>query len=681
MPTQKDVLFLKVALKNRILDMDRAREGITIQGEMEKLGIQKSVAEVLMEQGYLNAELVQKIFQAVKLSEEILQKRLAEKKFYREIQEKKEVILENLFQEMEGSTLAVSLQKEKKTSQPISNPFEKETESFYLSPEGEIEAVMLLQKLKEIEPSKESQQMEKIFGKYRILSKLGQGGQSEVYKALDTTRERLVALKIIKPDIAKDREFIERFHREARHLKRFNHPNIVKIYDAGIIHERHYLAMEYIEGETLSERARRAPLSIPEACEIVKQICQGLLVAHSKLVVHRDIKMSNILLAEKKASQEMDMEGDFKYVVKIADFGLAKSKKDTKVTQQNQFMGTAKYLPPEQIKYGEFTEKSDIFALGIIFYELLAHEEPFKATSSIGYLHANVEDEPVPPRRLNPQISESLEKAVMKALEKDPAKRYNAPALLRDLERLEKDFWGMKKIVEHQDRESAFYVGHLEEKRLQRKKLVFRIGAMMLILLLAGTFYYWRKMSLINRARLLVEKSPQESLRILQKMGNFWIDPKEKKKIIRQARYYLLWKKAKSLEQDDLWYSAIEVYQKILKEFPEKKKEVLYKLRFAQYKELVNRAKEREIQKPVEGALLYRQAIRLQPELSEAKQNLEAMLLRLKSQIQKEKDLKHFDKVKKLYFMQSKIDPKFHLKKALFELELEKILYEIEELK
>lgn len=681
MPTRQDILFTKIAMKNQLLSLDQIKKCLTIQGELEQVGVHKPIGEVFQENGYLVEEDILRLNKALKLTEQLLQEKLAKKNFFQELKSRKEEIVENIFDEKAWEKEEIKPEP-KKTPPPrekTGNPFEMETEVFQISPEGELEAVMLLQQLRKV-AAQTRDDLEERFGKFKILSKLGQGGQSEVFRALDTITQMEVALKIIKPDIAKDKEFIERFHRETKHLKKFDHPNIIKIFDAGMIQDRHYLAMEYVKGETLSDRAVRGRISIPEVGEIIKQIVQGLLAAHEKLIVHRDIKMSNILLSTDSSKYGFEMEGEANFRVKIADFGLARSKKDTKITQANQFMGTAKYLAPEQIQHGELSEKCDIFSLGIIVYELLTGEEPFKATSSIGYLHANVEDTPVMPRSLNSDISESLEGFTMKILEKNPRNRYDTPALMRDLERLEKTFWGNQKILEYFDEESVFYVGYLEERKKRIKRII--LGSLIALVLISSSIALRLHLnkSQFELGRRLLKENPKTALKVLEESRGWGVDDAEVDKLIYKGNYKIHILKAKEAEGEERWLQAIQIYQDALKKYPQHAQYLKSRLRFGQYKILMTRGEEMETTDLLKAAKIYQEAIKVAPDQKEARANLEALVLKLDGDIQKYKDLKKYERARNLLKIKAKIIsfPSFDLEMS--KLELEKILMEAKEM-
>ncbi|WP_262391910.1 protein kinase domain-containing protein [Sporolactobacillus inulinus] len=201
----------------------------------------------------------------------------------------------------------------------------------------------------------------RVGGRYQIISRLGEGGMAVVYKAKDLILDRLVAVKTLRPELAGDEEFVRRFHREAESVASLSHPNIVAIYDIGE-EDCYYLVMEYIEGMTLKEFIKNySPISIDDSIYIMKQILLAIGHAHEHGIVHRDIKPQNILINESES-------------VKVTDFGIALAVSGATITYTHSIMGSAHYLSPEQAKGGTATIKSDIYALGIVMFELFDRE-------------------------------------------------------------------------------------------------------------------------------------------------------------------------------------------------------------------------------------------------------------------------------------------------------------------
>jgi len=253
-------------------------------------------------------------------------------------------------------------------------------------------------------------------GRYEIQHRLGKGGMGSLYLARDPGLDRLVAIKLLKDDYLDDQEFRERFAREARALARLRHPNIVVVYDFGDHDGRPFMAMEYIDGETLRQRlARTPPLKIALGLALVEDLCAGLANAHDAGIVHRDIKPDNIMV---------DRQG----VVKLLDFGIARSahaESTHQMTQPGMIMGTYNYMSPEQL-LGEMVDKrSDIFAVGAVLYQVIAREQAFPGAFGAVY-HRVLTAGPVPLEERVPGVDPTLVRIVMRALERDPQDRYQS---------------------------------------------------------------------------------------------------------------------------------------------------------------------------------------------------------------------------------------------------------------
>jgi serine/threonine-protein kinase len=251
-------------------------------------------------------------------------------------------------------------------------------------------------------------------GRYRIESRLGSGGMSTVHLAFDERLERYVALKLLAEHLASDPAFVSRFQREALAAARLIHPNIVQVYDSGLddYRDQHYIVMEYIDGQSCAEILRdRGWLPVEEALPIILGACAGLDYAHRKGVVHRDVKPGNLLLGVDRT-------------VKLADFGIAKATEQSSITQVGSVLGTAAYLAPEQGRGEEAGPPADIYALGVVTYQLLAGRLPFEG-ASLTELAIKQQHEP-PPRldELVAAVSPELADAVDIALRIDPRQRY-----------------------------------------------------------------------------------------------------------------------------------------------------------------------------------------------------------------------------------------------------------------
>ena len=254
-----------------------------------------------------------------------------------------------------------------------------------------------------------------IAGRYRVLRKLGAGGMADVYLAEDTTLGRRVAVKVLLQRYAGDAQFVERFRREAQAAARINHPNIVNIYDWGPVDGTYYIVMEYVEGETLKDHIRREGRYGPgEAVRIALELLGAVEVAHADHIVHRDIKSQNILI---------DTSG----AVKVTDFGIAKAD-DSQMTEAGSILGTAQYLAPEQAKGEPVDERTDLYSVGVVVFEMLTGSLPFRGDSAVTVALKHVNEQPPEPVELVPGLPYSLNQIVLKALAKDPDLRYRTAA-------------------------------------------------------------------------------------------------------------------------------------------------------------------------------------------------------------------------------------------------------------
>ena len=261
---------------------------------------------------------------------------------------------------------------------------------------------------------------QKINNRYEIIKSIGEGGMANVYLAYDTILDRNVAIKVLRGDLANDEKFVRRFQREALSASSLSHPNIVAMYDVGEDDGLYYIVMEYVEGKTLKQLLKkRGSLTLSECIDIMLQLTDGMAHAHDSYIVHRDLKPQNIMIED---------DGQ----IKITDFGIAMALNSTQLTQTNSVMGSVHYLPPEQAAGKGATIKSDIYSMGIIFYELLTGELPFKGDSAVEIALKQMK-EPLPDvHKLNNDIPQSIENIILKATAKNPKNRYDDAKSMHD---------------------------------------------------------------------------------------------------------------------------------------------------------------------------------------------------------------------------------------------------------
>ncbi|MFI5069730.1 MAG: protein kinase, partial [Terriglobales bacterium] len=250
--------------------------------------------------------------------------------------------------------------------------------------------------------------------RYRIVALLGRGGMGEVYRAEDLKLGNVVALKFLPASLQSDTAALAGFHAEVRNARQVSHPNVCRVYDIGEVDGKHFLTMEYIDGEDLASLLRRiGRLPADKALETAHQICAGLAAAHDCGLLHRDLKPANIML-------------DGRGRVRITDFGLALSSNDA--TGRSETAGTPAYMAPEQIGKGEASVRSDIYSLGLVFYELFTGRLPYQANTPIEWRRAHLESAPRTPSSVVKDLDPVVETAIMRCLQKDPALRPSSAA-------------------------------------------------------------------------------------------------------------------------------------------------------------------------------------------------------------------------------------------------------------
>ncbi len=277
---------------------------------------------------------------------------------------------------------------------------------------------------------------------YRVLAKLGEGGMGVVYKAEDTRLERFVALKFLPDDYAHDPVLRDRFLREARAASALNHPNLCTIYDVGEEDGKIFIAMEFLDGETLKDVVLRGPLPTRRLLEIAENVAEGLEAAHSEGVIHRDIKLANIFVTKSGRTKILDFglakrTGPKRLAFAAAAAGMANGTEESQLSSGLAALGTAAYMSPEQALGKPLDERTDLFSFGIVLYEMATGCAPFKGDTTGLLFLSIVQATPELPLELNPELPEELQTIIGKCLEKDRDQRYQHASDIRaDLQRL-----------------------------------------------------------------------------------------------------------------------------------------------------------------------------------------------------------------------------------------------------
>ncbi|MFC2157653.1 protein kinase [Acidobacteriota bacterium] len=331
-------------------------------------------------------------------------------------------------------------------------------------------------------------------GKYKIIEEIGRGGMGIVYKAEDTKLKRKVALKFLPAELMQDKHAKARFLQEAQAAAALNHPNICTVYEVDVADDQTFIAMEFIEGQTLKDKIDSGPLDIDDAVKITTQVAEGLAEAHAKGIVHRDIKPANIILTDKGTA-------------KIMDFGIAKLATGVDLTQPSTLIGTVAYMSPEQARGDEVDLRTDIWSLGAIFYEMLTGERPFQKSQEQALIYAILHDSPTPVSLLRSDIPTHVEKVIEKALAKKTKERYqNIEELIQDLSR---------SVVTSQDRlEKSIVVLPFDDLSPERNQEYFSDG---LTEEISADLSRIHSLRVISRTSAMMFKGTKKSMKTISK--------------------------------------------------------------------------------------------------------------------------------------------------------------------
>jgi len=333
-------------------------------------------------------------------------------------------------------------------------------------------------------------------GRYQIIEELGRGGMGKVYRVLDKKLNEEVALKLIRPEIGLDKKTIERFSNELKLSRKIVHKNVARMFDLNEHGGAHYITMEYVRGEDLRRLIRKIGILSPgQAIPIARQVCEGLGEAHKLGIVHRDLKPGNIMI---------DEEGK----ARIMDFGIARSLTGKGITDSGVMIGTPEYMSPEQMEGKEVDQRSDLYSLGIILFEMLTGRVPFSGDTPLSVAVKQKTEAPPDPRRLNPQIPADLSRLILKCLEKDKTKRYQSTEeLYADLERAEKGIPSTERILPAKRPPTSREI----TVKLSLKRLLFPYLAI-IALVIAAVIILWRT---IPRKGVIPAKSGPPSIAVL----------------------------------------------------------------------------------------------------------------------------------------------------------------------
>lgn len=360
-----------------------------------------------------------------------------------------------------------------------------------------------------------------IAGRYKVIRSLGEGGMADVYLALDTILNREVAIKILRGELSADPVALLRFQREASAVSKLNHPNVVDVYDVGESEGHHYIVMEYVRGRTLKQLIlQRGAIEKKEAVDIMLQLTSAIQHAHQNAIIHRDVKPQNVLVKD---------DG----TIKITDFGIALAHDAVQLTQSNAILGSAHYLAPETTKGEPATNQIDVYALGIVFYELLSGSVPFTGENPVQIAMKHLRETIPSVRDFNPTLPQSIENIIIKATAKNRNLRYQSvDQMQNDLYvclskehandpkiNLEKELDEETKVLSSDRRNKAVNLNAKNSKSKIRKGLVAKLTVAMILCFVLGITFVYKNQNKLLVIPNLKDKSQEEALKLLESNG------------------------------------------------------------------------------------------------------------------------------------------------------------------
>lgn len=405
-------------------------------------------------------------------------------------------------------------------------------------------------------PKKELTRGTTFAGRYELIEELGKGGMGRVYKVFDKKIKEEVALKLLKPEISGDEKTIERFTNELKFSRKIVHKNVCRMYDLNEEEGTYYIIMEYVPGEDLNGFIKRAaPLSIGKSISIAKQICKGLSEAHSAGVVHRDLKPGNIMI---------DKDGN----ARIMDFGIARSLRAEGITGEGLIIGTPQYMSPEQVEGKKADQRSDIYSLGIILYEMMTGRVPFEGDTPLSIALKHKTEIPKNPREINEQVPEELSHVILKCMEKDKEKRYRkVEGLLSELSDIEEGIPITDRVLPKKKPTTSREI----TVRLKLKKLLIPVFVVIAIVIVGIILFRFTARSKIFGTSSS-PATPPETEEYFTAANNFWRDKSYLKSIdqfkkildIEPKNFEAQFSIASILKEQSKFDEAIPEYEKAI---------------------------------------------------------------------------------------------------------------------